>query len=69
MGNKMSYLIVHYCRSINKIFEHIFVNIFLPINFGIFLGAQKKHLNEMVLLSTHNIILFLLSTHKICLGQ
>ena len=31
------------------------VNIFLLISFSIFLGAQKNHLIEMVLLSTHNI--------------
>ena len=33
------------------------VNIFLPISFNIFLGAQKNHFIEMVLLSTHDICL------------
>ena len=31
------------------------VTIFLPISFNICLGAQKNHLIETVLLSTHNI--------------
>ena len=31
------------------------VDIFLPINFNIYLGAQKKRLIETLLLSTHNI--------------
>ena len=31
------------------------VNFFLPIIFSIFLGAKKNRLNEMVLLSPHNI--------------
>ena len=35
--------------------EHKIVNIFLSITFNIILGAQKNHLIEMVLLSTHNI--------------
>ena len=33
----------------------LFANIFLPIIFAYVLGAQKNHLNETVLLSTHNI--------------
>ena len=41
--------------DINKIFERKIVNIFLPLSFNIFLGAQKNRLIETVLLSTHNI--------------
>ena len=37
------------------IFGRKIVNIFLPISFNICLGAQKNHLIETVLLSTHNI--------------
>ena len=36
-------------------FERIIVNIFLPINFNLCLGAQKNRLIETLLLSTHNI--------------
>ena len=39
------------------------VNIFLPISFNICLGAQKNHLIETVLLSTHN--MFWLRNKKI----
>ena len=42
-------------HRINKKFQHKGVNIFLPISFNMFLGAKKKRLIEMVLLSTHNI--------------
>ena len=59
------------------------MNIFLSINFNICLGCSKKHLIEMVLLSTHNICFniclgsqknrlnetVLMSTHNICLGS
>ena len=40
---------------INKKFQRKIVNIFLPIIFRICFGAQKNHLIDMVLLSTHNI--------------
>ena len=39
----------------NKLFVPKIVNIFLPISLTYVLGAQKNHLIEMVLLSTHNI--------------
>ena len=38
-----------------QFFQRKIVNIFLPINFNICLGAQKNRLIETVLLSTHNI--------------
>ena len=40
--------------KISKSFERKIVNIFLPISFNV-LGAQKNHLDETVLFSTHNI--------------
>ena len=43
--------------KINQTFQHKNVNIFLPIFLAYVLGAQKNHLIEMVLLSTHNICL------------
>ena len=36
-------------------FQRKIVNIFLPISLTYVLGAQKNHLSEAVLLSTHNI--------------
>ena len=41
--------------DINKNFQRKIVNIFLPIILAYALGAQKNHLIETVLLSTHNI--------------
>ena len=41
--------------QIRKFYELKIVIIFLPINLNMCLGAQKNHLIEMVLLSTHNI--------------
>ena len=41
-----------------KIFEHKIVNIFLSINLTVLtfvVGAQKNHLIEIAILSTHNI--------------
>ena len=39
----------------NNHIQHKIVNIFLPIILAYVLGSQKNHLNETVLLSTHNI--------------
>ena len=41
--------------QIRKLLECKIVNIFLPISFNIFLGAQKNRLIETVLLSIYNI--------------
>ena len=37
-----------------KLLECKVVNIFIPISFNIFLGTQKSHLIDTVLLSIHN---------------
>ena len=44
-----------WCILINKTFQCKIVNISLPINFNICLGAQKNRLIETLVLSTHNI--------------
>ena len=41
--------------KINKNFQRKIANIFLPIFLAYVLGAQKNCLDEMILLSTHNI--------------
>ena len=41
--------------EIRKFYVRKIVNIFLPINLNVCLGAQKNRLIETVLLSTHNI--------------
>ena len=41
--------------KINKNFHRKIENIFLPISLKYVLGAQKNHLIEAALLSTHNI--------------
>ena len=41
--------------QIDNIFQRKIVNIFSSISFNICFGAQKNHLNETVLLSSHNI--------------
>ena len=43
---------------INKIVKRKTVNISLPIIFNICFGAQKNHLIETVLMSTHKMYLF-----------
>ena len=43
----------------NKNVRRKIVNIFLSISFNICLGTQKNHIIKRVLLSTHNIMLWL----------
>ena len=49
--------LLHRFRYTKLLSEGKIVIIFLPICFNVCLGAQKNHLIEMVLLSTHNICL------------
>ena len=62
---KYIYFLTFLQMKINTIFERKIVNIFLPISANICFGAQKNHLNETVLLSTHKEHRFWLGKKKI----